>query len=266
MEPHSKWLTSNITERFTNPLSDFRVAFHPRPFKIDNFYKIACRAAIDIANQAKPLCLALSGGADSEFILDVFHDLRIPITPIIIDSPYYRLETAYAFHKIRQYDLKPVVLRPTDSILRAVFANKIAKPFNGTGIGSIPVMIATMIAQKREALLVHGQHFLNDDDDNFDPTVLDSPEFDWYQDGLYPEHSQGFFAYCPDLMYALVKEIREDEHMSEFKARVYGTPFRPKIRPMFPSGLFSITNVDIKRTHYLPNRDEFLTMMESWNV
>ena len=268
MSTENNWLTCNLKERFTNFNADFLVIMKPQPFKYISFEKASIQAAKKIVTKNENVYLSLSGGLDSEYILVLFHELKIPIKPIIIVCPANEMETSYAFHMCKKLNIEPIVINITNDIYIQVYVKEIANRINGFGWNVVPIIFASKYANDRGGSLITGEHVIDDE-----PliTKVSMCEWDFYPETLYPERqSYGLLTYTPEITYAIVNAY-DGNNVQEFKSNLFNLNFRPKIKNKY-------TLNEVKRfedcrksfprpnsTHFLGEKDDFLNMMKKWN-
>lgn len=239
MATKNNWLKTNIAERLTNPATDFKVWHNVETVRDDNWETALFDTVTDFSWISKKLYIPLSGGMDSEFVFESLKHLYP--TPIIVDTPGNKLESAYAFHYCRKNDLKPVVIEKTEAEMLSIYYSDIFIKLNGCGVNSVAVLIASRYAEDQGGVSVIGEHGYDDNN-----------EWDFYNDALiHEDNSIYFFMWTPELVQAMRNEYKGEDHQ-EFKHRLYGIPFRPKIKYQYSEAYQSALNSIISRRSNYP--------------
>ena len=226
MATKNNWLKTNIAERLTNPAADFRVWHDIEVVKKHDWETAIFDTVTDFSWISKKLYIPLSGGMDSEFVFESLKHLYP--TPIIVDTPGNKIESAYAYHYCLKNDLKPVVIEKTESQMLHTYYEDIYTKLNGYGINSVATLIAGRYAEDNGGVAVIGEHAYDG-----------VSEWDFYNDVLiHEDNSIYFFMWTPELVRAMQNEYDGGDHQ-EFKYRLYDIPFRPKIKYQY-SRLYDI--------------------------
>jgi hypothetical protein len=221
------WFKTNIHERMNDPHAHLQVTIADVKAKPMDFLEACYDVAYKIRDLGKPIYVPLSGGIDSEFVLKIFLDLNIPVTPVIVSTPANTLESAYAFHYCKKRGVKPIVLEYTEAELVKIYYEEIFKKLNGKGFNSVAVLLAGQYIEEQGGVAIVGEHIIDDD-------CFGVNEWDFYNDVLiHPDNSLYFFIYTPEIVYAMAKARRPKEPDQEFKLRLYGLEFRPKIKYIY---------------------------------
>ena len=251
------WFSHNLGEQ-----KDFKLDFTPTKFAVMDFHTAAIEAAKKVAELDKPIYVALSGGIDSEYMLQAFINAKIKVTPITILTSGNMKEFEYAEKFCKANNLKQVIHPVSQDQFFAVYQRYVVDAYNCRGWNSVPALIAGMLST--DGVLVIGNHFI-DDSTRF-ISRCNSSTWDWYNEKFFETVS--FFTSTPELTYAMVKEI-DGSPLSEFKARLFGLEKREKMIPFYPASLQTrmrqITHPDYGSTCYLGRRNVFLEAMEKWN-
>jgi hypothetical protein len=272
MYSHNNWYEHNLFDRLHTPFTDLVCKFNPVKFKYMDFYSAAIFTANIIANKYDNILIGLSGGIDSEFVVKLFHDQKLPFKPIIIKTPFNITELEYAFHLCKNLNLDPIVLECNAVEFMNVYKKLIAEKLQGTGINSTYSVIACHYAYKHNSLFLIGDHFLGGNIDKIE--TIEASEWDFYCNVLYGDQSLNFFKYTPELSYAMFKEI-DGSRLAEYKHRLYKCDFRPKINPDRPPNFHNLHHMIMKQvgtsnempknTHIFGTGKEIVSLMESWN-
>lgn len=216
MATKNNWLKTNIAERLTNPAANLKVWHEVEQVEPLTWSQALFDTVTDFSWISKKLYVPLSGGMDSEFVFDCLKHLYP--TPIIVDTPGNKLESAYAFHYCRKHNLKPVVIQKTETEMLQTYYDEIFTKLNGIGSDSVAVLIAARYAEEMGGVAVIGEHAYDD-----------VSEWDFYNEALIHENNSiYFFMWTPELIKAMQNEYDGGDHQ-EFKHRLYKVPFRPKI-------------------------------------
>ena len=242
----NNYYRSNIFEAVkAESNAEFRTWFAFERFKImtsfqEAVYYNCCKIAEDFKGRA--LYVALSGGADSEFIARTFKRYYIPFTPIIVETPANNIELQYAFRLVRELKINPIVISLKDTDIEEYFMDKIYLRLNSLSINNTYTLLATEKANQLGGIIINGDNLIGDNG------KLESDAFEFFADILYKDNV-GFYNYTQELAYAMVNEVRRGESPPDFKSRVYRTSWRPKFIPQYSSDMMS-------RLLLLPKRHE----------
>jgi hypothetical protein len=220
MATKNNWLKTNIAERLTNPAANFRVWHEVEAVKDYDWNTALFDTVTDFSWISKKLYIPLSGGMDSEFVFESLKHLYP--TPIIVDTPGNKIESAYAYHYCRKNNLNPVVIEKTEAEMLQIYYNDIFVKLNGCGMNSVAALLAARYAESNGGVAVIGEHGYDDNN-----------EWDFYNDALIGEESSiYFFMWTPELVQAMRNEYENGNYYDhqEFKHKLYGIPFRPKIK------------------------------------
>ena len=263
----NNWFNCNLIERINNPNIDFKVTINPYRFEIMDFDNASEFVAKSIQKEYNNLYLGFSGGLDSDFIVTLLHELKIPFKPIIVNSNYNKLERSYAFFKCKKINLSPIVIDCTEELYFNIYKKDIFSKFNGVGINAVPLLIAGYYCQKNNGTLISGEHII-DDSDSIDLVSIN--EWDFYQDYIFNK-TIGLLNYTPEIVYSIVNSY-DKTPTQEFKTKLFNLDFRPKFKNVFSEELnYKINELNSKRkcnpitSINLDNKKEFLQMMDSWN-
>lgn len=228
----SNWLTTNLSQRSPTNLCDFNITFNPHPFEKKSFQENSERVAKDMYDTYGKLYLTYSGGIDSEYVLKTFKQLDIPITPIIIVTPYNMQELKYAFLFCKENDIHPeVITYQKDELIHKLYEQSIGIGFHSL-LGALPLMIADLVNQSGGKLVTgYGECFKSEKNDPNGrlSTLLDFCEWDYYLDVYDPSHPSGFFSYDLPLFHSMVSEISFEKSTQQAKYELYQLEPRPKM-------------------------------------
>jgi hypothetical protein len=245
------WLTTNISERWSNPNVDFkasikRTSFEKVPFDVavDNVIK-------DIASQK--IFVAFSGGYDSEFIIRRLHKLQVDFVPVLIDLEGLEIERLFAYKALRELKIEAKVIKLSLSDFLSIYYDKIYKTINGTSWPSAQYLSCEYVLGEK-GLWVDGGHILGDGEDIISQQNYYLPEWDFYCSTLFPTAKIcNFFLHTPQIAYASLAAVRDtDLTWADYKERVFAVRYRPKIKPHYffnPKLKDMLEQLEINRKH-----------------
>jgi hypothetical protein len=241
MATKNEWLTTNITERLTNHIVDFKATYSKHQNNFNDFTTESQNVKWDILNNYPKLFVPLSGGMDSEYVFEQFY--KEGVTPIIVSTPGNKEESAYAFKCCEKYGAKPVIIEKTEKEILTTFCSDIFLKLNGVGYNSTPALIAARYAQDKNGVAIIGEHGYNDIN-----------EWDFYNDAILgKDASIYYFLHTPQMVIAMKKEYayHNTDHQS-FKAKIYGIENREKMIYQYSEKFYNIVN-SLIRTKKRPN-------------
>jgi hypothetical protein len=220
----SNWLTTNLRQRFTHKDLDFNVYFKPYTFKKMSFWDASSYTIKLIAEKYENLFLSLSGGYDSEFVLKVCVENKVPVTPIIVIMNGGEVETSLALNFCKVNNIKPLVVRPTDREIIKLWYDYIYV-IHGRGKHSSPLLKSLQIAEENDGWLLTGDCPPTSDDhiDELDRPMHNSmhlAEWDFYASELFG-HPGGLFGYSIECMYGFLNEIDINLSTQKAKSKLY---------------------------------------------
>jgi hypothetical protein len=174
--------------------------------------------------------LALSGGYDSDFVMQTFYKHHVPIIPVIVRFGN-DLESAYAFETCKKLNVEPVVITVSDDELVSYYEEKIYNTFNGVGFRSTPILVACEHVQKNNGTLIVGEHLIGDGDDmitNKDFAFIN--EWDFYHTYHYSIPCIDFFLYSAELSYAMMPHHLPNISWAQYKHHLFKIQYRKKIK------------------------------------
>lgn len=218
MATENHWLRTNIRDRLTNPNATFVVNFDHINHTPISFSEASKQVVNKIVARHENIYIPLSGGMDSEYVFDCF--LGHKFVPIIVSTPANKEETAYAFRKCDDANIKPIVIEKSESEMFTTYYEQIHKKLNGSGVNSTATYIAGKYADEHGGVAVIGEH-------GYDGMN----EWDFYNDALiHEENSIYFFMYDIQIFASMIKEFHEYDHHQLFKQKIYGVPLRKKMK------------------------------------
>jgi hypothetical protein len=228
----NNWFTTNLSQRSSTNLCDFEIYINPYEFKPDTFNNNANRLAKKLYEEYDNLYLTYSGGIDSEFVLDTFYKLGLPITPIIMVTPYNMVESQYAFKYCNERKIRYEVLSYTkEKILTELYKKTYNRGWFAP-LGGIPLIACDEVNKVGGKLLTgYGECFKSEknDPDGQLSTLLDFCEWDYYLDEYDSSHPSGFFCYDLPLFHSMFTSISYEKSTQQAKYELYGLEPRPKM-------------------------------------
>lgn len=223
MATENNWLRSNIRDRLINQKSPFIVRFDHVDYTAIPFADASDNVIQKLTNKYDKIFVPLSGGMDSEYVFNRF--IGHKFTPIIVDTPANKEESAYAFSRCKDANIKPVVIKKSERELIDIYYNEIYKKLGGFAINSVAALVAGKYADDNGGIAVIAEH-------GFDGIN----EHDFYNDALiHEDNSIYFFMYDIQIFSAMIKEYQYGENHQIFKHRLYGIPLRPKMKYKYSS-------------------------------
>lgn len=284
-----EWFTTNISRRLVDHSVDFNVFFKKSNVVRMPFKQASIEAAYQIANQStKQLYVAFSGGYDSEYIVRLFHMLKIDFVPLIVVVEGHEFERSYAYKTLLELGITAEITNLSRKQFVSIYYEDIFKKLNGSlwasthvhackfveskqgsivfgthvgGIGSRPLLEGNreqIIRDKIKNPLLD-QSFVNDQ-------VFFFKEYDYYCSALFPElQIFDFFTHTPELTVSMLDSVDPSDYLWEdYKERVYKLRYRPKtsdlILPEVRNLLEAIRNQ--RKSHpadtvYVGNKENF---------
>ena len=125
MATENDWVDTNIYERCLIPNLSFHVRLRPYPFREMKFQDAADYTAKRIYEKHKKIYVALSGGADSEFVVRVFHRNNIPFDVIIVKTSGNFKELQYAFKTCKELSIEPIIIDLDNSQYLSIYYEEV---------------------------------------------------------------------------------------------------------------------------------------------
>jgi hypothetical protein len=278
MATENDWIDTNIYERLIVPSLSYRVYVKPYPFHEMKFQDAADYTARRIYEKHKKIYVALSGGADSDFVVRVFHRNDIPFEVIIVKTSGNLKELEYAFRICEEFDIKPNVIEIDDVEYLKFYYNNVIKKLFGYGIYAIPSIVACQYARDNDGVLVIGEHMIEGEKPDKDGVVRIRPamnEWDSYNEALVgKEYNIPFFLYTLEIAYAMLTAIDDTKPIDVWKCDLYEVEPRPIMGYEF-SDIFMKTaqkvstssgNIRTAKPNYDFDKQQLLGLLESWKI
>ena len=227
------WFTTNLSERTRSNLCDLKLGLQPYEFEDQRFLDVARKTARDLCDTFDNLHLCYSGGSDSEFVLQTFSLTGLPITPVLIDTPFNQYEMGFAYEQCTRYGAKPMVLSYTKNEIIDKLKERSLDRGLFSLLGGLPLVACDAVNQVGGKLLTgYGDPFsiisgLNPTHPL--STTLEFSEWDYYLDSYDSSHPSGFFTYDIALFHALISQIEYGAPVQQAKCDLYDVPYRMKM-------------------------------------
>ena len=262
MATKNNWFTTNLAARTKDNLCDFEISIKPYNFKKGIFLEEAKRVARDLVYEYDNLYIGYSGGLDSEFVLKTFYEQGLPITPVLIDTPYNNLESEWALKFCKDRNIKFEVLSFTkNEIIDKLKQKTLTQGFYSL-LGGLPIIICDEVNKIGGKLLTgYGEPFTTIpglQPNHKISTKLEFCEWDYYLDTYDRSHPSGFFTYDLGLFYSLVEQIRYDCATQVAKYEFYNLPSRQKMfwKKEFYN-IFIELKIEVEHNYYIEKNTLF---------
>jgi hypothetical protein len=249
------WIKTNLNERISDPSLDFKVELQRQSFERLPFNDAAINLANHIKNNYnKKIYVCLSGGMDSEFLVRLFHKLKIDFTALIAKPETFSAEREYAYELINELKIPFKILTFTDKQWLQTYYKWIHKKYNSHNLSAIFFYLAEYV-ESEGGMIVDGTHFggfngitfhaknienfIIQNDGNIPNIVGNQIFYVREMEMLYAESFSNlpyitFFQYNPQIVVAMLDAIqKEDLTWNHYKSRLYQVSYRPKIMTSF---------------------------------
>ena len=212
--------------------SSIQLTFNHTSVKDMAFQDAADDAAIKFSQQHNNIYIGLSGGADSEFVAEVFYRNGIEFTPIVASVPY-SVEYMFALEWCDRHQVKPIFMQFERNDKRLVeqsfLSSKVVK--QRCNLITVVMYMANYV-QELSGVLLTGESPLFRHTNSFHEAA--GPVLDIHANVFYPRLTNpalplyGFLMYTPELFLAMTREGDTTLNHSSAKCRLYNVPFRVK--------------------------------------
>lgn len=233
MATKNNWFTTNLKARSIENLCAFDISLNPYQFTKGDFYEMCNKQAIELYEQHDKLYLSYSGGLDSEFVLKVFKDLQLDITPVIVMTPYNEAESLDALKFCKERSIIPEIVNYTrNEIVDKLKEKSIDRGYYSL-LGGLPLVVCDLVNQTGGKLLTgYGDPFSITP--GLQPTHriserLEMSEWDYYLDTYDTSHPSGFFTHSLEVFYSLINQINYDIPTQTAKYELYKLTPRMKL-------------------------------------
>lgn len=246
------FITHNLKSRLTNPNIDFEPIIGVEEQPQTTFDQAAADVCELLYNINRNIFIGLSGGVDSEYVFRKFHNLGIPVTPIIVECDCYEKETHIAHEICQEYSVKPIVITINENDMFMYYYENIFKAFNGPGIGSVPSLMATEYAKHHDGIFIKSEHTIGDMNNR---VCVEMNEWDFYCD-IQHDNSYNFFMMTPDVVYSIVSAMNDKESQT-FKCNLFNITYREKIYPKYSHHISYAYRNFMSKREFQPNFSYF---------
>jgi len=278
MATENDWVDTNIYERLLIPTLSYHVRLRPYPFREMSFQDAADFTAKRIYENHGKIYVALSGGADSDFVVRVFHRNKIPFEVIIVKTSGNFKELQYAFKTCKELNITPIIIEIDDAKYLKIYYENVIKKLLGYGLYAIPSVVACEYARDNGGVLVIGEHMIEGEKADKDGKVRIRPamnEWDSYNEALVgKEYNIPFFLYTLEIAYAMLTAIDDTKPIDVWKCNLYEVEPRPIMGYEF-SDIFMKTaqkvstssgNIRTAKPNYDFDKQQLLSLLESWKI
>jgi hypothetical protein len=228
----NNWLVHNLKQRTKDNKLPFAVKFNFQPFSPSSFKEESEKVCIDLYTKyGNNLFLAFSGGSDSEYIINTFLALNLPIKPVIVSCPYNQLDIQAAFLYCKKHNIEPIVLTYGYEYLE-IAKEKIYSKGLMSPIGLTPLLVydnvkhlgGKVISGQGEPLPITNRGNVTKID-----TIIQMYEFEFYMDTYANEEQPApFYCYNQNIFYSYMNEIDKSMYLEAAKCNLYKIDYRPK--------------------------------------
>ena len=219
----NEWFKTNLKNR-VNGYCDFDFQITPYKFTPKPFLESCREQALTLSKKYDNLYVTYSGGLDSELVLKVFHEQNLPITPILVETPYNQEESTWAKDFCNERNIKLEILSYTSN----QFIDELKKRTIDIGLpillGGLPNIVADYV-KDRSGYLLTGYG------DPFSPNrnvPLEFSEWDYYLSAYDDYHPAAFFNYSLEVLYSMVKDMDYTVDLQTAKSKLYSLNLRHK--------------------------------------
>lgn len=258
------WFSTNLIDRNFNNLLDFQIKLCPYESNNLSFKQNSILVANEIIDKYGKIYLAYSGGLDSEYVLRLFTECNLPITPIILNTPFNQSELLYAKKYCGENDIKcEVITLSKNEFIDSLKRRTLDRGFFSL-LGGIPLLLCDELVSSGGKLLTgYGDPFTIISGNNKPQrmnSMLEFSEWDYYLDVYDGTHPSGFLTYDISLFLSMIREISYETDVQTAKATLYNLTRRQKIfwDPEFYS-IFREIMIPVEKYSVLLNRDTLLS-------
>ena len=217
------WFNTTLKNRLKG-YCDFDFTITPYQFTYKPFLESCKEQALLLSEKYDKLYVAYSGGLDSELVLKVFHEQNLPITPILVETPYNQEESTWAKNFCDDRNIQLEILSYTGE----QFVDELKKRTLDIGLpillGGLPNIVADYVKE-------NGGHLLTGYGDPFSPDryrPLEFSEWDYYLDAYDDYHPAAFFNYSLEVLYSMIIDMDYTVDLQTAKSKLYGLNLRHK--------------------------------------
>jgi hypothetical protein len=217
------WFKTNIRDKLIDPRSKVSIHIKPYEFEEIDFITASRNAANELKKYGK-LYLALSGGADSEFVCRILHSENVDFEPIIAVTPYNLRELEWAYKICDDLGIKPMIIEISEKKFIQIYKDVVYPLFNWEYVFSYA---CARVAFDHNRKFVRGVNIIGGDRNGVVYPGL--YEFDFYSDIFFGEDFEiPFHLYSLEIAYKTVEFIKNQDE-GTFKSQLYQAEYRPKM-------------------------------------
>lgn len=262
MESNNGWYTNNLHERSLDNLCDFKVSFNPYRFQITSF-KESCKNQLKELNEKyKSLYLSYSGGLDSTFYLKIISELKLPIVPVIVKTPFNSQEIKQALYFCNKFNVTPIIIEMSGVEFMAKLIPRTILKGQFSVIGGIAGMIADILNSYVLTATCdpHGwtPGFIN--------SVPASDILHFSEVDQYPHDKViRLFSHNIEVMYSLINDLDYSIPLQAAKAKLYELEYIDKVHYHHTMHAIeeNFRGFKIKNDSFYINRHDFLKLLRS---
>lgn len=258
----NSWFLSTLENRKITHDCNFDFDIYPYFFEGKSFIDSSKQQAREMMEKYDKIYLSYSGGLDSEFILKIFNDQKLPIIPVLIETPFNTEEVLWAKKYCSTRKIKLEII----SLTSEEFINKLKTRSLIKGLpvllGGLPNIVSDYVSGRGGYLLTgHGDPFGYEKE-----TLLEFCEWDYYLNVYNQKHPGSFLNYSLEVLYSFVKEFDNTIDIQQAKAKLYGLEMRPKLHwsEEFHALQKETMNVDGFSIRKYVYKDEFLKKISDY--
>jgi hypothetical protein len=228
----NNWITTSLSDRTSENLCDFTLTINPYKFTQDTFKNNCSRVAKELYQKNSNIYVLYSGGIDSECVLKTFLDNDLPVTPIMLVTPYNKPELQYAVNFYKEKNIKPIIFSYEEDEMFSIMQKNCNDNGYYSFISALQLEICKYVSDKGGDLITGaGEPFTPVGYSNSleETETIDMAEFEFYIDNSYPNLTGSFFTYDLALHSSMLSDIVFTGDMQRSKCNLYEVNYRKKI-------------------------------------
>lgn len=211
----------SLENRRWNEKEDFIPSFVFYSFVKTDFKTASRNVAHKISSKYGKINLALSGGTDSLFILNLFHKMKLDFTPIIGVTPANGFECSNAFQECQNLGIVPQVNFHSEDECFSYFKEKVFGVCKSVGYKAAPRLIAAEQSFEKGVPIIFGDNCFGQNSSIF------LVEWDFYLDIIFGKNNSlhiPFFLYDLPIFDNCIDVISNEEISYNItRAKLFGT-------------------------------------------
>jgi hypothetical protein len=226
MTTKNNWFNFSSKIITNHKFKKFNLIFEPYTFTPVKFLHACKNQALELNKNYDNLFLAYSGGLDSEFILKLYKDLNLKITPILISTGYNKEENDRSKEFLKTNNISCEVIELSNNSFIDQLKEKTIDNGFPVLLSGVPLIISEYVNTKNGYLITgYGDPFENKSHpyDNLKFSFMD-----YYLDLYDYKHPSAFFNYSLEVLYSFISDINYNLPLQQAKAKLYNLEFRPK--------------------------------------